>query len=912
MSGRHVYSFGVGAAEGGMGMRDLLGGKGANLAEMSNLGLPVPPGFTITTEVCTYFYSHNRTYPPGLKEEVEENLRRVEETVGRRCGDPQNPLLVSVRSGARVSMPGMMDTVLNIGLNDTNVKGLLEQTQDPRAAYDSYRRLLQMYGNVVLGIEREDFESVLEAKKKHKGLEEDTQLSVDDLKDLVGEFKGLVKEKTGEDFPEDPKEQLWGAIGAVLGSWNTKRAISYRQINNIPDDWGTAANVQAMVYGNMGPDSATGVAFTRNPATGENVFYGEYLVNAQGEDVVAGIRTPHPINRVQRGDSELISLEEEMPKIYEKLEGIRRNLESHYRDTQDIEFTIEDGKLWMLQTRVGKRTAHSAIRIAVEMVEERLIDKETAVLRVAPEQLDQLLHRTFDPEAEKEVVAKGLPASPGAATGKVVFSADEAEGKGKEGEKVILVRTETSPDDVHGMFAAQGILTSHGGMTSHAAVVARGMGKCCVTGCEKAEIDYTKQQFRIGNKLVKKGDYVSLDGSTGEVMIGEVSTIESEITQVVKGELPPEKSKLFDSYRKLMNWADESRKIGVRANADTPSDAKIARDFGAEGIGLARTEHMFFAEDRLPLVRSMILAEAEDERTEAAQKLMPLQKEDFKGILKAMDALPVIIRLLDPPLHEFLPKYEDLLVEVATLKAKGKSETKIGKLEELLGKVASLREFNPMLGHRGCRLGVTFPEIYRMQARAIFEAAAELVKEGFRPVPEVMIPLVSHVEELKFTKRDVQEVAKEVLDEAGVELEYMVGTMIELPRAAVTADEIAEEAEFFSYGTNDLTQTTFGFSRDDVEGKFLPVYIDKKVLENNPFAVLDRAGVGQLVRMGIEKGRKTRPDLEVGICGEHGGEPSSVEFCHQVGMDYVSCSPFRIPIARLAAAQAAIKDKSKQ
>lgn len=909
MRKKYVYFFGEGKAEGSTRMRNLLGGKGADLAEMTNLRMPVPAGFTISTEACIAYYKSGSKFPPGLAEEVDRNLAKVEKVMGARFGDLKNPLLVSVRSGARVSMPGMMDTVLNIGLNERTVKGLIERTRNPRTAYDSYRRFVQMYGNVVLGIERVEFESILEEKKRQKGIKEDTQLSVDDLKDLVARFKAVVRQKSGKAFPEEPRKQLWGAIGAVFNSWNTKRAVSYRKIHNIPEDWGTAANVQSMVFGNMGTTSATGVAFTRNPSTGENVFYGEYLVNAQGEDVVAGIRTPHPINKAQRGESELLSLEEEMPVVYKQLERIRKALERHYRDTQDVEFTIQEGKLWMLQTRTGKRTARSAIRIAVEMAEAGLIDKETAVLRVDPDQLDQLLHRMFDPKVKKEVVAKGLPASPGAATGKVVFSADEAEAMGKGGEKVILVRTETSPEDIHGMYMAQGILTSRGGMTSHAAVVARGMGKCCVAGCEPIKINYNKEQFKVAEKVVKIGDYISLDGTSGEVMLGEVPTIESEITQVIKGMMPKGRSELFAEFKKLMSWVDEVKKIGVRTNADTPSDAKMARDFGAEGIGLTRTEHMFFGEDRLPLVRAMILATNEAERKHAAQKLMPLQKEDFKGILKAMDGLPVIIRLLDPPLHEFLPRYEDLLVEVTTLKVKGGPARRIAELEELMSKVAALHESNPMLGHRGCRLGITFPEVYRMQARAIFEAAVELVKEGFNPIPEVMIPLVSHVEELRLTKRDVQEVAEEVIAKAGTKVKYMVGTMIELPRAAITADEIAKEAEFFSYGTNDLTQTVFGFSRDDIEGKFLPIYIDKKVLENNPFAVIDRAGVGELVRIGIEKGRKTRPDLEIGICGEHGGDPSSVEFCHQVGMDYVSCSPYRVPIARLAAAHAALKEK---
>ncbi|MEA3328176.1 MAG: pyruvate, phosphate dikinase [Candidatus Omnitrophota bacterium] len=908
MTKKYVYFFGGGSAEGNSGMKNLLGGKGANLAEMANLKLPVPAGFTVTTEVCTACYQNNGTYPERLEQEVLDNLAKMEQVMGAKFGDNQNPLLVSVRSGARVSMPGMMDTVLNIGLNDQTLKGLIFQTNNPRLAYDSYRRFIQMYSDVVLEIEKSKFESILETKKKEKKINLDTELIADDLADLVVKFKKVVNEETGMPFPEEPLKQLWGAIDAVFRSWNTKRAISYRKINNIPNDWGTATNVQAMVFGNMGDDSATGVAFTRDPSTGENIFYGEYLINAQGEDVVAGIRTPHPLNKDQKTEAMLTSLAEEMPDVYHKLEGVRKMLEQHYRDTQDIEFTIQKGKLWMLQTRTGKRTAQSALKIALDMEQEGLIDKYEAISRIIPEQLDQLLHRTFDPKAKKEIVAKGLSASPGAASGKVVFSADQAAEQEEKGEKVILVRTETSPEDIHGMVAAQGILTSRGGMTSHAAVVARGMGKCCVAGCEAIKIDYDKEQFKAKDTFVKKGDYISIDGSTGEVMLGEVASVDSEITRVVKGELSPEKSSLYGYYAKLVGWIDEIKTLGVRTNADTPQDAKLARDFGAEGIGLTRTEHMFFGEDRLPLVQAMILAEDEQTRIKTADKLLPLQKQDFKGILKAMDGLPVIIRLLDPPLHEFLPRHDELLVEVTRLKAVQADQKKIEELQDMLAKVNNLRENNPMLGHRGCRLGITFPEVYKMQVKAIFEAAVELVKEGFNPVPEVMIPLVSHVNELKITRKDAEQVATEVISQAGVELKYMIGTMIELPRAALTADQIAVEAEFFSFGTNDLTQTTFGFSRDDIEGKFLPVYIDKAVLKNNPFAVLDRPGVGELMKIAISKGRKTRPDLEVGICGEHGGEPSSVEFCHQTGMDYVSCSPYRVPIARLAAAQAALNN----
>ncbi len=897
--GKMVYFFGGRSAEGNAGMRNLLGGKGANLAEMANLGIDVPAGFTISTEVCTSYYENKGKYPENLHQEVTENMRKMEEVMGARFGDSENPLLVSVRSGARVSMPGMMDTVLNIGLNDTTVKGFIAKTGNERTAYDSYRRFIQMYGNVVMGVDGEVFESLIDEKKKGKGVKNDTELSSSDLKELVKEFKAVVKEKTGKLFPEDPEDQLWGAIGAVFCSWDTPRAVSYRKINSIPGDWGTAINVQAMVFGNMGKDSGTGVAFTRDPATGENIFYGEYLMNAQGEDVVAGIRTPQI----------LPSLEEEMPEVYKSLEGIRGNLEKHYRDMQDIEFTIQEGKLWMLQTRTGKRTAVAAIRTAVEMVKEGLITEEEAIQRIEPSQIDRLLHPMFDPEFKKEVIAKGLNASPGAATGKVVFSADEADKLGSKGEKVILVRLETSPEDIHGMAAAQGILTARGGMTSHAAVVARGMGKCCVAGCSAINVDYGKERISVGDIEVKKGEYISLDGTTGEVMLGQVPTIDSEILRVTRGRMKPEESVLYGYYSKLMSWVDKVRRLGVRTNADTPEDAAIARRFGAEGIGLTRTEHMFFGEERLPVVRRMILAATEEERKKAADELLPMQREDFKGILKAMDGLPVIIRLLDPPLHEFLPSHEELLVEITKLKLQDGDDREIAEKEKLLQTIEKLTEMNPMLGHRGCRLGITFPEVYRMQARAIFSAASGLIKEGYNPIPEVMIPLVGHVNELKLTRRDVVEVAEEVMKENGVKMKYMVGTMIELPRAALTADEIAQEAEFFSYGTNDLTQTTFGFSRDDIEGKFLPVYIDKKVLSENPFAVLDQKGVGELIRIGIERGRSGRKDIEIGICGEHGGEPSSVEFCHRVGMDYVSCSPFRVPIARLSAAQAVLREK---
>ncbi|MFH1245160.1 MAG: pyruvate, phosphate dikinase [Candidatus Omnitrophota bacterium] len=908
-----VYFYGDGRADGKADMKNLLGGKGANLAEMTRLGIPVPPGFTISTEVCTSFYANNRNFPPGLKEEVAEGMRQVEQVMGAKFADKNNPLLVSVRSGARASMPGMMDTILNLGLNDETVKGLIAQIKNERTAYDSYRRFIMMYSNVVLGIDKDVFEHLLEEQKKNKGVKMDTELSANDLKELIPQYKAIVKKENKKEFPQDPHEQLWGAIGAVFSSWNNKRAITYRKLNKIPDDWGTAVNVQSMVFGNMGEDSATGVAFTRNPSTGENIFYGEYLVNAQGEDVVAGVRTPQPLNKAQKQSRNitLTSLEEQMTRVYKELEYIRQTLEKHYRDMQDIEFTIQKGKLWMLQTRNGKRTAMASIRIAVEMAQAGLISREEAISRVAAEQLDQILHRMFDPQAKKEVIAKGLPASPGAASGKVVFSADDAEKQSAQGEKVILVRLETSPEDIHGMVCSEGILTARGGMTSHAAVVARGMGACCVSGCEALKIDYKKEQFTAGNKIVKKGDCISIDGTSGEVMLGRVPTVDSEIIQVIKGSLPAEQSEIYRVFDLLMQWVKQIKRLGIRANADTPNDAELARAFGATGIGLCRTEHMFFGEERLPAVRAMILAEDEKERKAALDKLLPYQREDFKGILKAMDKLPVIIRLLDPPLHEFLPKHEELILKITQLKKSAGNEAEIARLEKIMAKVSALHETNPMLGHRGCRLGITFPEINRMQARAIFEAAAELIKEGLHPFPEIMVPLVSHVNELKLAKQDIQTVAEEVMKERKVKIEYMIGTMIELPRAAVTADEIAQEAEFFSFGTNDLTQTTFGFSRDDIEGKFLPVYIEKKILADNPFAVLDQNGVGKLILIAIEKGKSTREKIEIGICGEHGGEPSSVKFCHRAKMNYVSCSPYRVPIAHLAAAQAAVEEKQR-
>lgn len=897
MATKQVYFFGAGKADGTAEMRNLLGGKGANLAEMTNLGIPVPAGFTITTEVCNSYYENNRQWPAGLEEEIKLNLRKVEEAMGAKFGDPENPLLLAVRSGARVSMPGMMDTVLNLGLNDTTLQGLIKKSGNERFAYDSYRRFIQMYSNVVLGVDHDHFEQLIDEKKKEKGYQLDTDLTAEDWKALVDAFKKLVKEKTGHEFPTDPWEQLKGAINAVFSSWMNPRAITYRRLNKIPEHWGTAVNVQSMVFGNMGETSATGVAFTRDPATGENKFYGEFLINAQGEDVVAGIRTPQQISleasrewAKSNGISEkerkekYPSLEEYMPEIYQQLLEIRDRLEKHYREMQDVEFTIQENKLYMLQTRAGKRTGVAAVRIAVEMVEEGLIDEKTAVLRVDPHQLDQLLHPMIDPKAKVTVLARGLPASPGAAVGRIVFTADDAEEWAARGEKVILVRTETSPDDIGGMHAAVGFLTSRGGMTSHAAVVARGMGKCCVAGCGDALVNAEEKTLTIKDKVFKEGDWLTLNGSTGEVILGQVDLVEPEIT---------------GNFGTLMAWADKYRYLKVRTNADTPHDAKVAREFGAEGIGLCRTEHMFFGpeKERIRYMREMILAETEEERRKALAKLLPYQKADFIGIFEAMEGLPVTIRLLDPPLHEFLPHDEKSQKEIA-------AEMGI-EPSALAAKVESLAEFNPMLGFRGCRLGVVYPEIFEMQVQAIFEAACELTKKGVKVVPEVMIPLVGTTGEMKMIKEYSIKVAEEVMERYGVKLEYMIGTMIEVPRAALIADEIAEDAEFFSFGTNDLTQLTFGYSRDDA-GKFLPLYVEKKLLPFDVFQSMDMEGVGALVKTGVEKGRATRPGLKIGICGEHGGDPDSVKFCHQVGMDYVSCSPYRVPIARLAAAQAQI------
>ncbi len=889
MAKKYVYLFGGRGtkAEGNAEMKDILGGKGANLAEMTNLGIPVPPGFTISTEMCSVYYETGGL-PKELKTQVKEAIKKVERAMGLGFGDPEAPLLFSVRSGARASMPGMMDTVLNLGINDETVHGLIKMSGNERFAWDCYRRFIQMYGEVVMGADFDELEEELDKAKKKKGVKLDTELDADDLKKLVFVMKEKVKKLTGRDLPSDPMEQLWGGIEAVFRSWNTPRAITYRKLNNIPDHWGTAVNVQAMVFGNMGDHSATGVAFTRDPSTGERIFYGEYLRNAQGEDVVAGIRTPQPINIKGKRNKTDVSLEEAMPDQYAQLEEVYKTLEKHYRDMQDIEFTIQEGNLWMLQTRNGKRTAAAAVKIAVDMVNEGLISKKEAVLRVSPEQIDQLLHPQIDPKAEKKIIGKGLPASPGAAVGRVVFSAEDAEVEARKGNKVILVRVETSPEDIHGMNVAQGVLTARGGMTSHAAVVARGMGKCCVSGVTEMNIDYAKQKFTLGGVTVKKGDFISLDGTRGEVILGECKTV-----------LPS----LSGAFGTIMEWADEFRRLGVRTNADTPKDAKVAREFGAEGIGLCRTEHMFFEADRILAVREMILANDEKGRRKALDKIKPMQKGDFKEIFRVMNGLPVTIRLLDPPLHEFLPNTEAELKEVA----KALKTT----VDEVRAKRDALHEANPMLGHRGCRLGITFPEIYEMQVRAIIEAACEVKKEKVEVQPEIMIPLVGHVNELASLKKMTVEVADEIIKSSGVKLKYMVGTMIELPRAAVTADKIAEEAEFFSFGTNDLTQTVFGLSRDDA-GKFLPEYVEKKILPKDPFMALDTEGVGELVRIGIEKGRKTRKKLKVGICGEHGGEPSSIEFCHKVAMDYVSCSPYRVPIARLAAAHAALRDGTQK
>ncbi len=895
---KYVYSFGDGKADGSAKDRNLLGGKGANLAEMTSLGIPVPPGFTISTEVCTYYMNHNR-YPDKLDSQVDDALVQIERIMGQKFGDSENPLLLSVRSGARMSMPGMMETVLNLGLTKKTIKGLIAKSGNERFVYDAYRRLITMYADVVMekaaGVEvvdgegiREQLEEILEAKKNERGLTLDTELTAEDLKDLSDKYKAQIKKVLGKDFPDDAREQIWGGISAVFSSWNGRRAVNYRRIENIPDEWGTAVNVQTMVFGNMGDDCATGVAFTRNPATGENKFYGEYLINAQGEDVVAGIRTPNPINNSMKTEDtvHLESLEDVMPNLYDQLDAIQNQLERHYTDMQDIEFTIQAGRLWMLQTRGGKRNGTAAVKMAVEMVDEGLIDEKTALMRVKPEQLDEIMHPMLDPETERtaHILAKGLPAGPGGAGGQIVFTADDAESWANDGKDVILVRNETSPEDVHGMHAAQAILTAKGGMTSHAALVARGWGKCCIVGCSALNIDSRNKTLTVGKTVLKEGDWLTLNGTSGRVYTQKINLIEPDL------ESNP-------TFSKLMTIADEIRKLSIRTNADRPEDAAQARAFGAEGIGLCRTEHMFFDPERITAMREMIVAENEQDRRSAVMKLLPFQREDFYGILKAMAPYPVTIRLLDPPLHEFITLTDEQLTELAR-------ELEIEE-SVLRTRIGSLHELNPMLGHRGCRLGVAYPEITEMQARAIFEATVQLINEGEKPFPEVMIPLVGSVSELANQKAIVIKVAEDVQEETGFRFDYLVGTMIELPRACVTANEIAEEAQFFSFGTNDLTQTTFGFSRDDIGG-FLPIYLKDKILPHDPFQSIDTSGVGTLVEMGVNKGRDVKPDLKIGVCGEHGGDPASIHFFNNAGLNYVSCSPFRVPIARLAAAQAAL------
>jgi pyruvate,orthophosphate dikinase len=880
-----VYRFGGGSAEGKSEMRNLLGGKGANLAEMANLGLPVPPGFTITTEVCTYFYAHGKKYPDELAGEIDAALAHVGKLTGRSFGDNENPLLVSVRSGARASMPGMMDTVLNLGLNDTTVKALAKNAEDERFAYDSYRRFIQMYSGVVLGVEHHNFEEVLDLHKSNKGHELDTDLSAQEWRDVITDYKALVERETGKPFPQDPREQLWGAIGAVFGSWMNQRAITYRRLHNIPESWGTAVNVQAMVFGNMGETSATGVAFTRNPSTGDRELYGEFLVNAQGEDVVAGIRTPQNITEAARiaAGSDKPSMETVMPDVFKQFVETTQTLERHYRDMQDMEFTVERGKLWMLQTRSGKRTTKAALRVAVDMAKEELITRDEALLRIEPAGLDQLLHPTIDPSAERNVLATGLPASPGAASGEIVFNSDEAETLKSSGHKIILVRVETSPEDIHGMHAAEGILTTRGGMTSHAAVVARGMGKPCVSGAGSIRVDYAKQTMTVGGKTFKKGATVTIDGSTGQVIEGSVAMLQPELSA---------------EFATIMEWADKARRLGVRANADTPTDARVARKFGAEGIGLCRTEHMFFEGDRIVAVREMILADDEKGRRAALAKLLPIQRGDFADLFEIMSGLPVTIRLLDPPLHEFLPHTDEEIAEVA--KAMGADPDKLKRRSQ------ELQEFNPMLGFRGCRIAIAYPEVAEMQARAIFEGAVAASKKTGKPVTaEVMVPLVFTRAEFDLIKARIDAMHAAVEKETGVNVPYQVGTMIELPRACLVAAEIAETAEFFSFGTNDLTQTALGISRDDA-ASFLGSYMSRHILAADPFITIDQGGVGELVEIGVERGRRTRPDIKLGICGEHGGDPASIGFCEKVGLDYVSCSPFRVPIARLAAAQAAL------
>jgi pyruvate,orthophosphate dikinase len=902
MTDKHVYFFAPSQAEGNKNMKDLLGGKGANLAEMAGIGLPVPPGFTVSTEVCNIFTKAGEKLPAGVDEEIRSNLKKLEDVTGQKFGDAGNPLLVSVRSGAKFSMPGMMDTVLNLGLNDETLEGLADKSGNRRFALDCYRRLIHMFGDVVLGIPKKKFEEILNAHKQKYHLRLDHQLTEQMLEEIIAAYRRLIQKETGSDFPQDVNEQLRLAIDAVFKSWNNPRAITYRRLNHIPDDLGTAVNVQLMVFGNIGEKSATGVGFTRDPGTGKKTMYGEYLLNAQGEDVVAGVRTPSPIQK----------LESEMPEVFGQLKEITTNLERHYGDVQDFEFTIQDGKLYMLQTRNGKRTGQAAVKIAVDLVEEGLTNKEDALLQVEPDGLNQLLHPVFDAEekAKHDILAKGLAASPGAAAGQAVFTAEDAVQWKKDGRKTVLIRAETSPDDIHGMSASQGILTATGGMTSHAAVVGRQMGKPAVVGCGALRIDEEGKRLQVNGKTFKEGDWISIDGSTGEVLDGQIPTRPSGIIQVVRGEKRAEDSPLYQYFTKLLSWADESRKLGVRANSDTPEDAQVAFAFGAEGIGLARTEHMFFGPERLPIVKEMILADNEADRRKALDRLLPFQKKDFYEFFKEMHGNPVTIRTIDPPLHEFLPRREDLMVELAELRVHPrKNKMKIAEIETLLARVNQLSEFNPMLGHRGCRLGISYPEITEMQARAIFEAACELTKEGEKVRPEIMVPLVGHVAELANQKEIIVRVADEVMKRYGVKVEYLVGTMIEIPRGAITADEVAREAEFFSFGTNDLTQTTYGVSRDD-GGKFLNYYLNKGIWPDDPFETIDTKGVGELMKMAVEKGRKTRSNLKIGICGVHGGDPRSIYFCHKIGLNYVSCSAYQIPIARLAAAQVNIGKKT--
>jgi len=882
-----VYNFSKTPKKDKTGLKNLLGGKGANLSEMIKIGLPVPPGFTISTEACNEFYKRNRKNPVGLDKQVKSAIKDVEKKIGKKFGDKKNPLLVSVRSGARVSMPGMMDTVLNLGLNDETVLGLAAKTKNETFAYDSYRRFIQMYSNVVLGVDHHNFEDLIENYKLTKGVTLDTDLDAEDWKKLIKDFRDVIKREIKKDFPQDVYQQLWGAVGAVFQSWRNQRAKTYRKLNNIPEEWGTAVNVQSMVFGNMGDDCATGVAFTRNPSTGEKSFYGEYLINAQGEDVVAGIRTPQNITKKARleAKSDALSMEETMPKVYGQLVQIYKKLEKHYKDMQDIEFTVENKKLWMLQTRSGKRTAKAAIKIAVDMVKENLIKKDEALLRIDPKMLDTLLHPTLDPKAEKDIIAKGLPASPGAASGKITFSADDAETLKSQNQKTILVRLETSPEDIHGMNAAEGILTCRGGMTSHAAVVARGMGKPCVSGSGTIQIDYQSKEFKVGNRVFKEGDIITIDGSSGEVMSGEVKTIKPDIS---------------GDFSKIMSWADKTRKMQVRTNAETPLDTKVAREFGAEGIGLCRTEHMFFDEERILYVRQMILSKSKEDRSEALGKILPFQKKDFYEIFSIMKGLPVTIRLLDPPLHEFLPKSEKEISSVAS--SLGISE------KEIKDRISDLHEENPMLGHRGCRLAISYPEIYEMQCEAIFEAVLQCKKEKIKVLPEIMIPLVATGQELEILKELVDSKAKEISKKYNQKLDYMVGTMIELPRAALNAHDISKHADFFSFGTNDLTQTTLGISRDDA-GKFLDDYVDNNIFKIDPFVSIDVNGVGQLVELACKNAKKNKSKIKLGICGEHGGDPDSIMFCQKAGLNYVSCSPYRVPIARLSAAQAKILSK---